>query len=90
MQPSEKVRILANAVRLAERILSLQDEPEYGITAEERLEAAMDVLNTGVARSEGADCTVCSRTHKVLHRAVTDIEVRILYDRLGLKTWRPA
>lgn len=91
MLPAEKCKVLLNATRLAVRILELNDEAEFGIMPESRLEAALDVLTVGVARSEGSEeAMVCQRTHHVLNRAVTDIEVRILYDKLGLKAWRPA
>lgn len=90
MTPQESVTILTNATRLAHRILRLADEPEYGIDKVAKIEAAIDVLDTAMARADGADCGVTQSTHKILHRAVTDIEVRILYSKLGLTEWGPA
>lgn len=81
---------LQRAVTCAERIRQLPDDPEHGITFESRMAAISDVLKVGVARSEGRDATVNPQTMIVMHRLLVDAEVRILWNKLGLKEWRPA
>lgn len=81
---------LERALRCAERITQLKDEPEEGITFQTRMDAIADVLKVGVARSEGKDATVAPATMKVMYRLLADAETRILWDKLGLTHWRPA
>lgn len=81
---------LQRAVTCAERIRQLPDDPEHGITFESRMKAISDVLKVGVARSDGNDATVSGETMLVMRRLLADVEVRLLWDKLGLKEWRPA
>lgn len=85
----QQLQQLQRAVTCAERIRQLPDDPEHGINFESRMKAISDVLNVGVARSEGRDATVSGETMLVMRRLLADVEVRILWDRLGLKEWRP-
>lgn len=61
-----------------------------GFTHEAKLSAVADVLRVAAARADGGDAAVSEETAKVMRVIYTDAEVRILWDRLGLKEWRPA
>lgn len=84
----ESLSILSKGIRCAQRICAI---PVGGdITHEAKLRAVGEVLNVAALRSEGRDAAVSKETTMMLAVVLADVEVRLLYDRLGLTTWRPA
>lgn len=82
---------LQNGVRCAQRIADCPENPEYGVTFETKAKAISDVLKVAAARADG-DTTVGVGpvTMMVMKVILADVEVRLLWDKLGLTHWRPS
>jgi hypothetical protein len=78
------------ALRLAARICDLHDNAAEGVTTISKLLAVNDILRVAKLRFDGIDAKVYPPTETLVKRALVDVEVRLLWDRLGLKEWRPA
>ena len=83
--------ILVNGMNCALRILELKDDDERGVTLARKMSAATEVLHVARERARGLpEACVSEETKKVLDVVLADVEVRLLYDKLGLKTWGSA
>lgn len=81
---------LRAGARCALRIIELGNRPEDGITDVTRAMAATEVLQVAVARADGnLTAVVSQQTMKVMVVVLADVELRLLWDRLGLTNWRP-
>lgn len=76
-------------LRCATRIIELPDNPRLGITMGSKLDAVSDVLRVAGARADGGDDTCSAATMKVMGVVLADVELRLLWDKLGLKEWSP-
>lgn len=79
----QSMRELDIGIKCCHRIME-----RAGISNETKLKAVADVLRVAAARAEGGDAAVSPSTMKVLQMISADAEVRILWDKLGLKEWR--
>lgn len=77
-------------LRCADRIMRMHDQPEWGIDFVRRASAVSEVIRVATARAEGDDeMAVSEDTMLVMKVVLADVEVRLLWDKLGLKAWRP-
>lgn len=81
----QSLRELDIGIKCCHRIMERE-----GLSEGTKLHAVADVLRVAHARAEGGDASVSETTMKVLRVISADAEVRILWDKLGLKTWREA
>lgn len=80
---------LINGLRAATRIAELPVNPEYGISSMAKLDAINDVLRVAQERFDGKHAHVTEKTMKLMNVVLADVEVRLLWDRMGLTHWRP-
>lgn len=80
------LKTLELGIRAATRVADMEVRPELGVTPESKVLCVSEVLRVSAARADGDySQSLSPEAMTVMKVAAADVEVRILWSRLGLR-----